>query len=496
MKPFALLLLTLSFVMGAIPPPVIQWQRGFGTAYDDQGAIVVKQTADGGYIVGASQGDEPDTGQYWLLRLDANGNTLWQRTGGRSDGETEDGLIDVEQTSDGGFIALMRTDSGPAPGDTNMTDGTFGGTDVWVVRFDASGNRVWDRTFGASGDDNGRQIVQTPDGGFWILADFESGTNGNRSITNAGGWWLIRLDGDGQKIAERGYNSPGGQASRFAALSGGGHLLAGTSLSGIGVVRVDANGNELWSRSHARPSAFDFALNVWETNGTIVIGATSYHSYTNSDFWIIGLNQQGDLLWQNVVPAGDMPFGSWCIAPATGGGLVLGGTDFALFRPDPDEEPQYFETEKNFRFVRVASGGQRIWQFSLGGPEEDDNLKMVLPTRDGGWLLAGESDAGVGGLKTVPNYGRTDFWVVKLAPDALNAPATLQAVPQHSTVLATNGYRFILWGVANADYVIERSINFSVWSPIRTNHLSSNSISILDNTATNLSRAFYRALPR
>ncbi len=87
-------LLSLFFIICfsslSICQPSIQWQRCMGGSEDDF-ANLVKQTKDGGYIVvGNTYSNDGDIKGFhkgvgadiWIVRLDANGNILWQRTMG------------------------------------------------------------------------------------------------------------------------------------------------------------------------------------------------------------------------------------------------------------------------------------------------------------------------------------------------------------------------------------------------------------------------------
>src|SRR5438128_1276147 len=110
-----LLLLVLCFaytITSAQAPPVKQWDKTFGGSGDDllNSNQSIQQTSDGGYILGGtsnsnSSGDK--TGQskgdwdYWVVKIDANGNKQWDQTYG---GAYEDQLCAIQQTSDGGYI--------------------------------------------------------------------------------------------------------------------------------------------------------------------------------------------------------------------------------------------------------------------------------------------------------------------------------------------------------------------------------------------------------
>ena len=328
MKSVALLLLCAPLTFGAVPPPVEQWQRGFGTIYAEQSGLAVKQSRDGGYIVGASQGDPTDSGQFWVLRLDADGNLLWQQAGGSSDPDVEDYVVDVDETPDGGVVVLVESDSPFQTADLNKKDGAFGNEDFWVIRFDANGNQLWDHTFGASEQDEPHRIRAMPDGRFWLFGNFRDGTNGNRLSPTRGAtsWWFVGLDTNGQKVAEQSFGgSSYNEAASFTPTANGGFVLVGTSDSpasgnktgtnfgnfDIWVVRVDASGSKLWDKSFGGSEA-DYGLDAWETNGTLVVAGYSYSgasgnkSNAASGVWLIGLGQDGQKLWERVLAADDI----------------------------------------------------------------------------------------------------------------------------------------------------------------------------------------------
>lgn len=108
----------------------IQWQKSLGGSEFDI-ANAVQQTTDGGYIVaGASASNDGNvTGghgdeDYWIAKLDINGNIQWQKTLG---GSGDDFAQSIQQTRDGGYIVAGSSDSFNG----NVT-GNHGGDDYWV----------------------------------------------------------------------------------------------------------------------------------------------------------------------------------------------------------------------------------------------------------------------------------------------------------------------------------------------------------------------------
>src|SRR5205823_4127873 len=112
---------------------------------------------------------------FWVVKLDASGNKIWDKTFGGSD---NDDLTSLQQTSDGGYI-LGGSSSSPASG--NKTSAAFGNFDFWVVKLDAAGNKLWDRSFGGDADDLLTGVQQTSDGGYILGGRSGSAVSGNKT---------------------------------------------------------------------------------------------------------------------------------------------------------------------------------------------------------------------------------------------------------------------------------------------------------------------------
>jgi hypothetical protein len=161
------------------------WDRRPSAGSRDDRGHSVQQTSDGGFIVlGDTESFGAGEGDVWLIKTDAE----WEQALG-SDLRRElpqIGAYSVQQTSDGGFIIVGNT-------------GSFGAGwgDVWLIKTDADGNKLWDRTFGGSGSDFGRSVQQTSDGGFIIVGYTESFSAGGPDV------WLIKTDANGNKLWDR-----------------------------------------------------------------------------------------------------------------------------------------------------------------------------------------------------------------------------------------------------------------------------------------------------
>ncbi len=125
------------------------WTRTYGSPGFDV-CYALQPTSDGGYIMGGMC----DNGAY-IVKTEAQGEVIWDD---RDDGFTYTMYMEVKQTGDGGYIAV-----GIAHAD--------GGEQLYLVKFDSDGNREWDRRYGQTPNcyTNGEDVHQTLDGGYLIV---------------------------------------------------------------------------------------------------------------------------------------------------------------------------------------------------------------------------------------------------------------------------------------------------------------------------------------
>jgi len=158
------------------------WTRTYGGLGVDYG-YCVRQTSDGGYIIaGITNSFGAGILEAYLIKTNALGETLWTRTYGGAD---EDWANSVQQTADGGYIIGGRTLSFGA-----------GSYDVYLIKTDAAGDTLWTRTFGGTSADEGRSVRQTADGGYVIAGITSSFGAGYSDV------YLIKTDANGNVAIE------------------------------------------------------------------------------------------------------------------------------------------------------------------------------------------------------------------------------------------------------------------------------------------------------
>lgn len=179
----------------------IQWQRLLGGSAWDAG-YSVDQTTDGGYVlVGSSasskSGDVTGTNHgvggsddIWVVKLDANDATRWQRLLG---GDRDDYGESVDTTADGGYVLFGSTYSNR----TGQVTGTSrGGQDFWIVKLSDRGRLEWQKLLGGGKNDEGYAAHQMADGKYILLGASISSAGGDVTETSNGGWdfWAVKLN--------------------------------------------------------------------------------------------------------------------------------------------------------------------------------------------------------------------------------------------------------------------------------------------------------------
>lgn len=187
-----------------------EWQLTIGGSSQEM-VQSIRQTNDGGYIIGASSASEVSGEKqsksrgamdYWIIKLDKKGKIEWQQTYG---GIYNDFLKSLEQTHDGGYIAAGYSNS-PESGDkTHDNNGTG---DYWILKLDKSGNIQWQKTLGGDKDDHLTTLILTRDGDYIAGGNSNSGVSQSKSKSNKGGtdFWVVKLDKDGEELWQETYH--------------------------------------------------------------------------------------------------------------------------------------------------------------------------------------------------------------------------------------------------------------------------------------------------
>ena len=279
------------------PNGTVAWNETFGGVIDEY-ANAVQQTSDGGLVVvGTSGSFGVGIHDYWVIRLDAAGNVLWQQTYG---GMHHNHAFGLQETSDNGFILVGETTSFGA-----------GNRDAWAVRLDSAGNVLWQTVIGQTGWDIARGVVETTSGDFVFV--------GYTSSFGAGNWdlWAVKLNSSGAILWQKTYGGSGDDLGwAIKASADGGVIVAGETASfsanaDFWILELAADGSVMWQKRYGGPGRdIARALARSSNGGYLVAGETNSFGAGGKDFWLLKLAANGDILWQRSYggPADDIAF--------------------------------------------------------------------------------------------------------------------------------------------------------------------------------------------
>ncbi|TAE23997.1 MAG: T9SS C-terminal target domain-containing protein, partial [Cytophagales bacterium] len=160
----------------------------------------------------------------------ANGDKVWDKTFG---GSGDDRLYSIIATSDGGFLLAGASESSISG---NKTATNYGSFDYWVVKINTNGDKVWDKTFGGSGFDGLYSIIATSDDGFLLAGHSNASLSGNRAAPSYGSsdYWMVKINANGDKVWDKAFGGSGEDGlTSIIATSDGGFLLGGRSSSPV-----------------------------------------------------------------------------------------------------------------------------------------------------------------------------------------------------------------------------------------------------------------------
>ncbi len=220
-------------------------------------------------------------------------------------------------------------------GSLTLTNPGVGTGDVFLVKYDASGNALWAKTFGGTDGDVGNAVAVDASGNVYITGWFASSTIsfGTSTLTNAGPGndvFIVKLNSSGSAIwaksaggssSDRGYGitvDPSGNVFTTGAFMsatinfGTGTLTNASATNDVFIAKHDSNGNALWANSAGGTNAdtgFSIASDsLGNAYATGIFASSSINfgtgALTNSttgtqDIFVVKYNSSGTAVWSS-----------------------------------------------------------------------------------------------------------------------------------------------------------------------------------------------------
>lgn len=256
----------------------------------------------------------------------------------------------LQTTFDGGFIltGIYRTKSS-------------GGEDIYLIKTDGNGSKLWEKTYGGTSTDKGCAVQQTPDGGY-ILA-CESGASN-----------IVKTDASGNMVWTKKYTWPLFSLYCLDQTPDGGFVFGASQGH---VIKTDALGNILWDKQYAGADKV-YSISLTSDGGYIFTGAAWMSNSLVDEIFLIKTDALGNLVWRRQFGGTTWDRG-FAVVEASGGGFILAGTTQQGYGYDV------------FWLIKTDTAGSTVWdrKFPNSRSECETAAYALLATSDGGAIAAG-----------------------------------------------------------------------------------------------------------
>jgi len=358
----------------------LDWQKSFGGSGFDL-LQSIKNTRDGGFILAGTSSSNADfqkkdscrgVTDFWVIKLDAKGEEQWQKTIG---GSGQDELLCAFQTRDGGYMLGGSSSSSPAIIETNTSkekkasdvkpdlyaksEKSRGNMDYWIVKLNKTGEVEWQKTYGGEYADLLRSMEQTKDGGYILGGYSNSSQSGEKTDTNIGigDYWIVKIDDVGSIEWQETFGGNGdNQLYVIHQTEDGGYIAGGNSNS---TTRLTSMGGSVRS---------------------------------GTDFWVLKMDEKGAVVWSETYDFGKVDILTSLVENKDHTYLISG---YAQNDNSTSLEKRIKKDEEginDYIALKIDEKGEKLWDKTVGSDGEDI-LRKLIETRDGGYLLAGTSNA-------------------------------------------------------------------------------------------------------
>ena len=375
----------------------------------------------------------------FIAKFDTTGSLEWVKTYG--DSSFDRGLDIAIDSSDNIYVTgyFMRTVNFGG-GNVTVTDPSSGGSDLFVLKLNSSGEFQWVYTVGGSNNDNGKGIDVDSSGNVYISGIFKDTVNfGGGDITSHGNFDIFVLKLNSSGVFQWVYHAGGtgnDQAYPISVDTNGNVLVAGyffdtanftpasctsRGSADIFVLKLTTSGLLNFIRCYGSTSVdypwgvdFDSAGNAYITGGfsnTINFDCGNTTSSGSQDIFVMKLNSSGNCQWVYTVGDSDMDYG-WALETDSSNNSYITG---------------YFQDTVNFGGGNITSVGNRDvfvlklnssgvfqWVYTAGGTEADYSYGLDIDSSGNIYAVGSfQSTINFGG-GNITSEGVYDVFAVKL----------------------------------------------------------------------------------
>lgn len=270
----------------------VQWERSYGGWGADEG-YAVKQTLDTGYIVVGKTSSFHHQTQFYILKIDKNGNIVWTNHIG---GEGVEAAYDVAYASDSGFAVVGITNSFSA------------GYDILFTKLNKLGDTLLTKTYGGEDWDFAYAMALLPDSGYIIAGETYSYGDGNNDA------YLIRTNKSGDTLWTKTFGGTEDDYFKDVIVTQNGEIVAVGTTNSLGagnedvyVVRLTTSGTVVYENAIGTSNQEEGKKVIELNNGDLAIVGRN-HDGNDWNGWMFTTNASGTIL-------GSRLWNNWAVGP-------------------------------------------------------------------------------------------------------------------------------------------------------------------------------------
>ena len=366
----------------SVLPANVVWEKTYGGVADDR-AFYALPTDDGYLVVGSSRSIAANTTVGWALKLNGDGDAVWNRT----------------------FLEGYGTELRYA---VNLTDGYLlvgneffasGEVQGYVAKVDNQGALLWKTILGAGKTDKLFSGMATTDG-FVVFGLASVSSNGES------GAWVVKLDTSGNVVWSKTYGQSTDSALRSGVLAqNGDYVVAGYIAKADGnydfyLLELSTSGNVIWNQTYGTAGS-QKAYSITKANDGYVVVGDIQSPNAASDAWMLKVDPSGNMVWNKTIGGKDADSAAYVTSSKDGGYLVAGFTF------------SFGAGNRDFWLFKISDAGQVLWSCTRGD-QGFQEAYGVIESGDNQYVMVGWTDPP--GQPALIGKATYDFYVVKLSP--------------------------------------------------------------------------------
>ena len=284
-------------------------------------------------------------------------------------GKANEHAMSVIQTKDGEYVVAGFTFSYGK-----------GKSDIWVMKLDRYGEKIWQRYLGSKGLDWPNALIETRDGNY-VIAGYSRDDD-----THLSDAWIFQLNEYGEGMWSKTFGGESDDVAKaIIQTSDGGFAVTGFTYSNsrgesdVWLLRLNAVGEELWQKNYGgKGTEMGYSIMETQDDGFLIGGYQSYDSVNKADMLIVKTDRKGKGVWRRALksrgndivesvletPRGDFLIGGWAYMPEKG--------------------------DLDAKLAKMGPGGKILWERTYGGKGKDAIYDMEFAP-EGGIILAGQT---------------------------------------------------------------------------------------------------------